>query len=124
MLIVVVGDPGAGRSTLANYLAKRYGFKVQRRLPAKRVPDGNRVVVDSPTLTDPEAVMASGRRLTGHVEMLGGITVRVSRRSLSGIHVVLPNAAYAVDPGRLMRTTDVLMTMFGVREQVQARTRK
>lgn len=136
MLIVIIGESGAGKTTLAHHLADKYGFRLSIGLPGRPVPEDKLVVVDwngkvpvpvhrprpwarpvasGATTLDSLPIMAgpigAGRDLVGAVELLGGIVIEVSRKRLSGIGVVLPSGARGVDDGRLLRTADRLMEM-------------
>jgi hypothetical protein len=139
MLIVVIGESGAGKTTLAHHLADKYGFRLDLRLPAKPVPEDELVVVDwngttpvpvhrprpwarpvasGATTLDNLPIMVgpigAGRDLVGTVDLLGGIVIEVSRKRLSGIGVVLPSGARGVDDGRLVRTADRFMEILNV----------
>lgn len=140
MLIVIIGESGAGKTTLARHLADEYGFRLDHRLPEKRVSEDDLVVVDwngktpvpvhrprpwarpvlasGATTLDNLPIMAgpigAGRDLVGAVELLGGVVIEVSKKRLSGIGVVLPSGARGVDDGRLLRTADSFMGLLNV----------
>ena len=138
MLIVIIGESGAGKTTLRNHLCDKYGFRLANGLPGKPVRDGERVVVDWPPQARPPfsppatmetlPIMAgpigAGRDLVGAVELLGGVVIEVNAKRLSGIGVVLPSGARGVDDGRLLRTADRLMDLLGVGKADAKETRK
>jgi len=129
MLLVLAGERGVGKTHVAKYLHEKYGFKIARSLPSlkprthlKQIaapkPRAGRTVVDTSRALHRDSRMESGRRLAGHVELLGGLVIEVDPEALSGVRVVLPNGVRNDWHARLRRTIDFLMASMGVQPSV------